>query len=114
MSGKEDVFPRLEEAARLCIEEDGADVLCLGSTTMHQAHAYLTDRLDVPVINPGPLTYKIVEALLGLGLSHSRQSLQRPDHPRGRRPSVRWSARVQGLRRLLRHYRLHFVRVAPT
>ena len=78
MSGKEDVFPRLEEAARLCIEEDGADVLCLGSTTMHQAHAYLTDRLDVPVINPGPLTYKIIEALLGLGLSHSRQAYKGP------------------------------------
>lgn len=78
MSGKEEVFPKLEEAARLCIEEDGADVLCLGSTTMHQAHAYLTDRLEVPVIDPGPLTYKIIEALLGLGLSHSRQAYKGP------------------------------------
>jgi Asp/Glu/hydantoin racemase len=78
MSGKEEAFPLLEEAARLCIEEDGADVLCLGSTTMHQAHAYLKDRLDVPVIDPGPLTYKIIEALLGLGLSHSRQAYKGP------------------------------------
>ena len=78
MSGKEEAFPLLEEAARLCIEEDGADVLCLGSTTMHQAHAYLKERLDVPVINPGPLTYKIIEALLGLGLSHSRQAYKNP------------------------------------
>ncbi len=45
----------------------------MGSTTMHLAHAYLNDWLDVSVINPRPLTYKIVEALFGLGLSHSRQ-----------------------------------------
>jgi allantoin racemase len=27
----------------------------------------------VPVINPGPLTYKLAEAALGLGLTHSRR-----------------------------------------
>jgi allantoin racemase len=41
---------------------------------MHQAHAYLAERLPVPVINPGPLTYKLAEAVLGLGLSHSRKA----------------------------------------
>ena len=45
---------------------------------MHQAHAYLSARLEVPVIDPGPLTYKIIEALLGLGLSHSRQAYKGP------------------------------------
>ena len=64
--------PLLENAARLAIDEDRADVIILGSTTMHQAHGWLSTRLDVPVINPGPLTYKKVEMLLGLGLSHSR------------------------------------------
>ncbi|MEC8764852.1 MAG: hydrogenase expression protein HupH, partial [Pseudomonadota bacterium] len=54
------------------IAEDGAEVILLGSTTMHQAHQFLSERLDVPVINPGPLTYKLVEVMLGLGLSHSR------------------------------------------
>ncbi len=78
MAGKEDAFPRLGEAARLCVEEDGADVICLGSTTMHRAHAYLKDRLEVPVIDPGPLTYRIVEALFGLGLSHSRRAYGGP------------------------------------
>jgi allantoin racemase len=28
--------------------------------------------LPVPVINPGPLTYKLAEAALGLGLTQSR------------------------------------------
>lgn len=73
MAGKEaDIFPALEAVARLCIEEDGADVILLGSTTMHQSHGYLAARLPVPVVNPGPLTYKLAEAMLGLGLSHSR------------------------------------------
>ena len=78
MAGKEDAFPELEEAARLCVEEDGADVICLGSTTMHKAHEYLKDRLEVPLIDPGPLTYRIVQALFGLGLSHSRQAYRGP------------------------------------
>ena len=73
MAGKEsDVFPALEAVARRCIEDDGADVILLGSTTMHQSHAYLAERLPVPVVNPGPLTYKLAETVLGLGLTHSR------------------------------------------
>lgn len=73
LSGKEDrVFPMLLEAAQHCIDEDGAEVIVLGSTTMHQAHQYLTQHLEVPVINPGPLSYRAVEQLLALGLSHSR------------------------------------------
>ena len=83
LSGKEDaVFPLLEAAARLAIEIDGAEVLILGSTTMHQAHAYLEARLPVPVINPGPLSYKMAEAALGLGLRQSRHAYPKPMHPR--------------------------------
>jgi allantoin racemase len=43
--------------------DDGADVIGLGSTTTHGAHRYLSDRLPVPVINPGPLTYKLAKML---------------------------------------------------
>jgi len=83
LTGKEElVFPLLEQAGRKAIDEDGADVLILGSTTMHQAHAYLSARLPVPVINPGPLTYKLAQAALGLGLSHSRVAYPKPMHPR--------------------------------
>lgn len=79
LGGKEDeVFPKLEEAANRCVEEDGADVILLGSTTMHQAHGYLAEHLSVPVINPGPLTYKLAETVLDLGLTHSRHAYQQP------------------------------------
>lgn len=83
LSGKEsDVFPLLEAAGRRAIDEDGADVLILGSTTMHQAHGWLRDRLPVPVINPGPLSYMMAAAALGAGLSHSRSAYPKPMHER--------------------------------
>jgi allantoin racemase len=79
LGGKEeDVFPKLLEAGKKCIE-DGADVICLGSTTMHQAHSFLAENLPVPVINPGPLTYKLAELVLGLGLTHSRAAYPKPN-----------------------------------
>lgn len=83
LAGKEDaVFPKLEAAARKAIEEDGADVILLGSTTMHQSHAYLAACLPVPVINPGLVALKMCEALLDLGLSHSKRAYRAPEQPR--------------------------------
>ena len=79
LGGKEDVYPKLVEVATRCVEEDGADVICLGSTSMFQAHEYMVGHLPVPVINPGPLVYKIAELLLGVGLTHSRAAYRKPD-----------------------------------
>lgn len=79
LAGKEDsVFPLLLDAARRAVEEDGADVLVLGSTTMHQSHAYLQEHLDVPVLNPGLIAFKACEILLDLGLSHSKRAYHSP------------------------------------
>lgn len=78
MAGKEDkTFPRMQEACERAIAK-GADVIILGSTTMHQAHEYLSSRLEVPVINPGPLSYKLAETALALGLSHSPKPYPTP------------------------------------
>ncbi len=77
--GKEDdVFPKLLAAAERCIAEDGADVIILGSTTMHEAHEYLAARLPVPVINPGPLTYRLADTALKLNLTHSKTTYPAP------------------------------------
>jgi len=83
LAGKEEVvFAALEEQGRLAIEQDGADVILIGSTTMHQAVEHLRRTLGVPVINPGPLTYKLAELMLGLGLSQSRKAYPRPGVPK--------------------------------
>lgn len=83
LGGKEDsVFPRMYDVAMRCIEEDGAEVICLGSTTMHQAGAYLAERLPVPLVNPGPLTYKMIETFLALGLKQGRAAYTPPVEPR--------------------------------
>lgn len=82
LTGREDeLFPKMLAACELAIA-DGADVICLGTTVMHQAAGYLAENLPVPVINPGPLTYKLVEMFLGLGLSHSRSAYPKPLSPK--------------------------------
>ena len=43
---------------------------------------WLAARLPVPLVNPGPLTYKLVEALLALGLTHSRACYPKPQVPK--------------------------------
>ena len=83
LGGKEeDVFPKLVKCANQCIEEDGAEVILLGSTTMHQAHDHMAENLSVPVINPGPLTYKMAEMFIGVGLTHSRKAYPKPSVPK--------------------------------
>jgi allantoin racemase len=80
LAGKEDiVFEKLRQAALRAIEDDGADVLILGSTTMYQSHAYLSRILPVPVINPGLVALKLCEALLALSLSHSKVCYRSPE-----------------------------------
>lgn len=80
LAGKEEVvFAKLEEVARQAVEEDGADVIVLGSTTMHQSHAYLASRLPVPVLNPGVVAYKMCELFLDLGLAQSKLAYPSPE-----------------------------------
>lgn len=80
LTGKEEVvFPLLEREARSAIDEDGADVIVLGSTTMHRSHAYLASRLEVPVINPGVVAIKLTELLVQCGLSHSKRAYPSPE-----------------------------------
>jgi allantoin racemase len=80
LEGKEEVvFAKLEAAGMQAIEEDNASVIVLGSTTMHQSHHYLQEKLPVPVINPGVVAYKLCELLLDLGLSHSSLAYPAPE-----------------------------------
>ena len=74
LSGKEDVvFELLEREARAAVDNDGADTLILGSTTMHQSHSYLVSKLEVPILNPGLIALKVCENLVELGIAHVRR-----------------------------------------
>jgi len=78
-TGKEDeMFQTLTAEAQKAIDEDGADVILLGSTTMHQAGDYMAEHLPVPVINPGPVAIKMAETFVQLGLSHSKLAFPPP------------------------------------
>ncbi|MEX1146797.1 MAG: aspartate/glutamate racemase family protein [Sphingomonadales bacterium] len=80
LAGKEDtVFAALEEQARRAIADDGADVIVLGSTTMHQSYDYLAERLPVPVLNPGLISLRLCEMFLDLGLGHSKATYPSPE-----------------------------------
>jgi allantoin racemase len=80
LAGKEEVvFAALEEQGRRAIDEDGADVILIGSTTMHQAVDHLRRTLGVPVINPGLLAIKLAELCVQLGLSHSKVAYMSPE-----------------------------------
>ncbi|MDE2410723.1 MAG: hydrogenase expression protein HupH [Sphingomonadales bacterium] len=82
LTGKEDiVFDALLAQCRKCIDEDGADAIVLGSTTMHQSHRFLSEHLEVPVLNPGLVAFKQCEMLLDLGLSHSKRTYRTPENP---------------------------------
>jgi allantoin racemase len=74
----EETFEKFTEAGRRAIEDDGADVILLGSTTMHEAGDYMAARLPVPVINPGPVAIKLTESIVQLGLSHSKIAFPSP------------------------------------
>jgi len=80
LAGKEEViFEKLKAEATAAMEEDGADVIVLGSTTMHQSAQFLDENMPIPVLNPGQVAYKHLEMLIGLGLTHSKQAFPAPE-----------------------------------
>lgn len=82
LEGKEEVvFAKLKAEAQRAMDEDGADVIVLGSTTMHQSAAYLDSELPIPVLNPGQVAYKMLETQIELGLSHSKKAFPAPEVP---------------------------------
>lgn len=61
---------------------DGADTILLGCTCMSPSAAEVAARCAAPVINPLTAGYKAAEALLSLGVAHSRLAHQEAGPPR--------------------------------
>ena len=74
----------LTEKALLAVQQDGADALILGCTgflgcAAAMRRGLLDARLDVPVIDPIPLTVHIADTLIKTGLSHSKRTWPIPE-----------------------------------
>ena len=69
---KKDTFEKLEKECQRAINEDGGCVIVLGSTTMDQFHDYLTERLPVPVVNPGLVALRMAQTMVDLKLRQSK------------------------------------------
>jgi allantoin racemase len=78
----QETFKKLENECLNAINEDGASVIVLGSTTMNQFHKYLTENLPVPVVNPGLVCLKIAQAMVDLKLSQSKRTYPSPSKAR--------------------------------
>lgn len=78
LTDKPDVIDALATLAHSAVVDDGADVIVLASTTMHQAASTLAERLPIPVIDPGPWSVRLAADLVLLGVSHSRAAHPAP------------------------------------
>jgi len=68
--------------ARRMVQEDGAEVIIMGCAAMAGYSDDLQRELQVPVLDPLKVTLKITEALVEMGLSHSRIGLYAPPTPK--------------------------------
>jgi len=74
---------RVIEIGKEAIKKDGAEVIILGCAGMAGYSNEIEAQLGIPVIDPTTVTFKIVEAMVDLGLKHSKIGLfaQPPDNP---------------------------------
>ncbi len=68
--------------ARRMVEEDGAEVIIMGCAAMAGYSDELERELQIPVLDPLKVTLKVAEALVDMGLSHSRVGLYAPPTPK--------------------------------
>jgi len=64
------------------VEEDGAEVIIMGCAAMSGYSDELEQQLQVPVLDPLKVTLKITEALVDMGVVHSRVGLYAPPSPK--------------------------------
>lgn len=77
---REATVEKMVEEGRRAVEEDRADTLVLGCMSMGflGVAEEMSERLGVPVVNPGRTSLKTAEALVGAGLRHSKLAYMTP------------------------------------
>jgi len=66
---------RILEVARQAIEADGAEVMILGCAGMTGYAKDVEQELDVVVLDPTAVAFKVCEGLVDVGLRHSKRAL---------------------------------------
>jgi allantoin racemase len=71
---------RMTAEAAAAVQRDGADTLVLGCMSMGflDVAEQMTAELDIPVLNPAKCALKTAEALVNMGLRHSRRAYMTP------------------------------------
>ena len=77
---KKTTLKRLIDVANKAVKIDGADVLILGCMSMafHDVTSIIQNKLKVPVINPIKASLLTAEALVKMGLTHSKLAFPTP------------------------------------
>jgi allantoin racemase len=78
LEDRDDYWEAFVREAERAVADDGADVIVLASMTMQRAAGLLRGRIDVPVVDPGPLALRTAESLVRLGLAHSKAAWAPP------------------------------------
>lgn len=71
----ERTMKRVLEVAKAAAEEDGAEVIILGCAGMAGYAPELESKLGVKVLDPSAVALKVAEAMVDLGLKHSKMGL---------------------------------------
>ena len=66
---------RLIEVSRIALEDDGAEVIIMGCAGMAGYAQEIEQTLNVKVLDPSAVALKTAEAMVDLGLSHSKVGL---------------------------------------
>ena len=75
---KEKVARRALDVARHMVEQEGIEALILGCGSLLGVKEQIQEAFAIPVVEPGLVTLKHAEMLIGLGLSHSKKSYMIP------------------------------------
>ena len=66
---------RLMDVAKLAVEKDGAEVIIMGCAGMAGYAREIEETLSVKVLDPTAVALKLAEAMVDLGLTHSKAGL---------------------------------------
>ncbi|MBW2058513.1 MAG: aspartate/glutamate racemase family protein [Deltaproteobacteria bacterium] len=66
---------RVFEVARRAVEEDGAEVIILGCAGMAGYAPEIEEKLKIKILDPSAVALKVAEAMVDLGLVHSKVGL---------------------------------------